>query len=329
MCVETHMIGANHFAQKTKDKHQHPDYARLAAHKGEVPIEKWIDERGRIRIWAANTGAHHTGDLSLDYRLKDVPVIKDQTVRILLRLEELLQTLEKALEEDWGEITQEEALRILEDQLDGDQNIADLKFNESEVSHIFKTIVETVTQLYQISMVISPLPDHDRLMETENLDYVLRAIQRVDGESILSKLPVTSTNDDIGTEQILLRCQGTQYPLPVPKISVTKGEVTVGVIRAMAAEKFGITDTNRIRLIFKGNLFKSDSQVLGQTCFEQSQEIMCIIPPAEGPSRGDDLGYDNKHSDEPLREPAPLSKTSYSGIKGGQAMSHVFSPSVW
>ncbi|KAJ5356937.1 hypothetical protein N7517_011546 [Penicillium concentricum] len=180
----------------------------LTEHESDVPIRKWIDERGRIRIWTANTGAHHRGTLSLDYRLKDVPVIKRQTVKILQRLRELLETLEEVLGEDGGESTKEEDLRILEAQLDEDQNIADLELNESEVSHIFKTIVETVTQLYQISMTISPLADHDRLTETKKLDYVLQAIHGGDGQSIPpdghqrivsygSKVSLTKTTDDL------------------------------------------------------------------------------------------------------------------------------------
>ncbi|CAI7633886.1 unnamed protein product [Penicillium glandicola] len=104
----------------------------LAEHESDVPIRRWIDERGRVRIWIANTGAHHRGVLSLDYRLRDVPVIQSQTIKILQRLQALLETLEEVLVENGRESTEEEeeALKILEDQLDQDQKIADLDFNQ-------------------------------------------------------------------------------------------------------------------------------------------------------------------------------------------------------
>ncbi|KAJ5404950.1 hypothetical protein N7465_006234 [Penicillium sp. CMV-2018d] len=272
----------------------------LAEHENDVPKRKWMDERGRIRIWATNTGAHHRGVLSLDYRLRDAPVIKNQTVKILQRLQQLFEAFEEVLDEDGGETIKEdddeEMLRMLQAQLDEVQNNAGLQFNESEVSHIFKTVVETVTQLYQLSMAISPLSDYDRLTETKDLDSALRAIHGGNGESILPQVSLTSANEDLGIDQILIRCRGTQYQFPVPKISVTRGKVTVGTIRAMAAERFGVTDTSRIRLISRGNLLKNDNHVLEKTWVEQSREIKCMIPWEEARSQGDDSGCDEHNS---------------------------------
>ncbi|CAI7658400.1 unnamed protein product [Penicillium discolor] len=294
----------------------------LAEHENDVPKRKWIDERGRIRIWAISTCTHHRGVLSLDYRLKDAPVIKCQTIKILQRLQQLFETFEEVLDEDGGKTTEEEgdddddddddekeALKVLQDQLDDDQNIAGLEFNESEIAHIFKTVVETVTQLYQISMTISPLSDYDRLIETKDLDSVLREIHGGNGESILSQVSSTSTNEDLGMEQILLRFRGTQYQFPVPKVSVTRGEVTVGTIRAMAAERFGVIDTSQIQLISRGNLLKNDNHILENTWFEQSREINCMIPWEETRSRNNGSGYD-EHNTEPPGEPALSSSVS-------------------
>ncbi|KAL2702492.1 hypothetical protein AAEP93_006790 [Penicillium crustosum] len=292
----------------------------FAEHENDFPKQKWIDERGRFRIWATNTGARHRGVLSLDYRLKDAPVIKCQTIKILQRLEQLIKTFEEVLNEDGGETTDEEdddddkeALRVLQDQLDEDQNIAGLEFNESEISHIFKTVVETVTQLYQISMAISPLSDYDRIIETKDLDSVLREIYGGDGESILSQVSSPSTNEDLGMEQIFLRYQGTQYQFPVPKVSVTRGEVTVGAIRAMAAERFGVTDTSRIKLIFRGNLLKNDNHILEKTWFEQSQEIKCMTPWEEARSQSDSSDY-AEHNNEAPGESALSSSASLMSV---------------
>lgn len=260
----------------------------LAEHENDVPKRKWIDERGRIRIWTTNTGAHHRGDSSLDYRLRDAPVIKNQTIKILQRLQQLFETLEEVLNEDGGETTteeEEEALRLLQDQLDDDENIADLEFNESEVSHIFKTVVETITQLYQISVAISPLSDHDRLMQTENLDYVLEAIHKQ--KSILSKVFLTSTSRDPAIQQIYLRYNGTQCILPVPKVSGMKGMMAIGEIRATAGEFFSVTDLNRVKLIFEGSYLNDDTNLPPKGWFEHSQPITCLIMDVLPPPRGD------------------------------------------
>lgn len=36
----------------------------------EVASVSWMDELGRLRVWAANTGALHTGQSSLDFQLE-------------------------------------------------------------------------------------------------------------------------------------------------------------------------------------------------------------------------------------------------------------------
>jgi hypothetical protein len=43
----------------------------LAQFETEVSVRKWEDELGRLRVWAANIGAHQSGQSSLDYRLRD------------------------------------------------------------------------------------------------------------------------------------------------------------------------------------------------------------------------------------------------------------------
>src|SRR5271156_5178006 len=66
----------------------------LVAHDAEVPQSLWLDELGRLRVWAANIGAHQIGQSSLDYRLRDASHIKDQIIRLLERLQRLQVDLE-------------------------------------------------------------------------------------------------------------------------------------------------------------------------------------------------------------------------------------------
>ena len=54
--------------------------------------QKLSDEFGRFKVWAGNAGAHRTGRVSLDYRLREAPHIHAE-------LTELLGELQKDLEE--------------------------------------------------------------------------------------------------------------------------------------------------------------------------------------------------------------------------------------
>ena len=56
-------------------------------------INAWQDELGRLRIWAANVGAHQTNQSSLDYRLRDSSHIREQIVKLL---DELMKRLHEA-----------------------------------------------------------------------------------------------------------------------------------------------------------------------------------------------------------------------------------------
>ena len=51
-----------------------------------------MDEFGRFKVWAGNAGAHRTGGVSLDYRLREAPHIHGELTELL---EELNQDLDK------------------------------------------------------------------------------------------------------------------------------------------------------------------------------------------------------------------------------------------
>ena len=49
------------------------------------------DLYGRFNVWSGNIGAHQTGRVSLDHRLRKVNYVKDQVVRLLQYLHESLE----------------------------------------------------------------------------------------------------------------------------------------------------------------------------------------------------------------------------------------------
>ncbi|KAF8438316.1 hypothetical protein BGX38DRAFT_1209961 [Terfezia claveryi] len=44
------------------------------------------EELGRFRVWAGNTGAHRTGRVSLDYRLREAKDIRSQVIKLMTDL---------------------------------------------------------------------------------------------------------------------------------------------------------------------------------------------------------------------------------------------------
>ncbi|KAJ5771876.1 hypothetical protein N7520_002405 [Penicillium odoratum] len=129
----------------------------------EVPLQEWRDELGRFRVWAANIGAHQTHLSSLEYRLRDASHIKIQVVTLLNQIQELLTDLKDVLEEQNDKRSQTDASDCLESPPGHE------KFTP-EIQEIHQGLVETNTQLYQISMIIRKPSQHDRLVGTDKLD---------------------------------------------------------------------------------------------------------------------------------------------------------------
>jgi hypothetical protein len=49
------------------------------------------DELGRFRIWVENAGAHRSGRVSLDYRLREAPEVKEVVLELMNNLHSDLQ----------------------------------------------------------------------------------------------------------------------------------------------------------------------------------------------------------------------------------------------
>ncbi|KAJ5509451.1 hypothetical protein N7527_011594 [Penicillium freii] len=127
----------------------------LADHTEEVPLQEWTDELGRLRVWAANIGAHQTRQSSLEYRLRDASHIKSQIVRLLEQFQELLTDLKDVLEESSDDEAQDHQFEDLGD--------SETENSTTEVQEIHQSLVETIDQLYQMSMIIRKPAQHDRL----------------------------------------------------------------------------------------------------------------------------------------------------------------------
>jgi hypothetical protein len=134
---------------------------KLLLHE-EVALFQWKDELGRLRVWAKNVGAHQTGQFSLDYRLRDASHLKDQTLKLLKRITDVLSELSEVLDEPHDEV---EAGKYHEEA--GEWGASE---DTTEITEIYRSLVKTITNLYQVSMAIRQPSQHDRFIEMTKRD---------------------------------------------------------------------------------------------------------------------------------------------------------------
>lgn len=145
------------------------DSGHLVNFGTEVSLQRWEDELGRLRVWAANIGAHQTGQSSLDYRLRDASHIKKETVSLLQRLQDLLNDLNVLATED-GEFSTNDDNEN-EDIAEYHHKLCDnVGCSTTEVQEIYQSIVEVVNYLYQMSMAIRQPAQHDQLLGARSVD---------------------------------------------------------------------------------------------------------------------------------------------------------------
>ncbi|KAJ5781314.1 hypothetical protein N7457_006474 [Penicillium paradoxum] len=145
--------------------------SELQHYDSEVRQSRWQDELGRLRVWAANIGAHQTGNLSLDYRLRDASHIKDQTLRVLKRLKRTLDDLQDTLDEP-----------AIPDDFSGSEDEY-----ETEIQLVYHALHDTINNLFQISMAIRRPAQHDRLSGTRRADTIV--FEAFDKQHAANKYP--------------------------------------------------------------------------------------------------------------------------------------------
>ncbi|KAL8816857.1 MAG: hypothetical protein Q9223_004209 [Gallowayella weberi] len=132
-----------------------PSYER---YESEVLAAAWIDELGRLRIWAANVGAHQSSQSSLDFRLRDASHIRNQVVKLLTSLKRLL---DKAIEYLSAESHDDDSL-LVDEALDEDPL--------TELQGIFEELIAIVQCLYMLAIAIRNPTQHDFLEESYRSD---------------------------------------------------------------------------------------------------------------------------------------------------------------
>ena len=136
----------------------------------EVPLPAWNDELGRLRVWAANIGAHQSGQSSLDYRLRDASHIKVQINNLLGDLQALLRDAEELVSVESSPTIpdrQSSDNSGCQDSLNTSDSIGrmgDEEGDESELQQIHREIKDAINCLYKMSMLIRNPARHDRVV---------------------------------------------------------------------------------------------------------------------------------------------------------------------
>ncbi|KAL9038333.1 MAG: hypothetical protein Q9180_003202 [Flavoplaca navasiana] len=144
-------------------------------YKDEVSAASWIDELGRLRIWAGNVGAHQTGSSSLEFRLRDSSHIRDEVTNLLTDLERLLAEAQECIAtEDHGSETSST----------NDSSDEELT---TELQALFGEVVTIIQCLYKLAMIIRNPAQHDFLAESYKTDTA--AFEPFDEQHVRNKFP--------------------------------------------------------------------------------------------------------------------------------------------
>lgn len=147
-----------------------------------LSIPDWEDERGRLRMWAANIGAHQTGQSSLGFRLKDSSQIQQQIIRLLENLAAQLEDTRTVLTE--GEDFDVESINGSDS---GNEE------SQSELQQLRSNIASLISCLFEISILVRKPARHDVRIGSKDID--LAAYEWADRRHVKDKFP--TAHDEI------------------------------------------------------------------------------------------------------------------------------------
>ena len=170
----------------------------------------WEDELGRLRIWAANIGAHQTGQSSLDFRLRDASHIREQIVKLLQSLLRKIQDARDALIKNEGETLVASPVQ-LDDVVGGDEDddvendseddgpgrsddneelmddLVDQDEPETEIQELQGSLATTINCLFEMSILARKPASHDIYIGSKQADVA--AFEPSDYKYVKGKYP--------------------------------------------------------------------------------------------------------------------------------------------
>lgn len=139
-------------------------------------IQDWRDELGRLRIWAANIGAHQSGQSSLDFRLRDSSHIRKQVTKLL---NDIFQSLKET--KDWIEDSEDDDVESLSEYSSEDEN------SISEAQQRCGSVAILIDCLFQMSILIRKPAQRDARIESTMAE--VGAFEPFDRHHVRNKFP--------------------------------------------------------------------------------------------------------------------------------------------
>ncbi|KAL8787299.1 MAG: hypothetical protein Q9213_002290 [Squamulea squamosa] len=131
---------------------------------GTLLLQPWQDELGRLRMWAANIGAHQTNQSSLDYRLRDSSHIQQQIRKLLDKLLDRLREAKRAMLEDEAEDDDVESLEPSSSEDDE---------TTSNIHQYQRSVATIINCLFQMSMLVRKPAQHDFRLGSREADVAV------------------------------------------------------------------------------------------------------------------------------------------------------------
>ncbi|KAL8997036.1 MAG: hypothetical protein Q9169_003577 [Polycauliona sp. 2 TL-2023] len=145
-------------------------------------IKPWQDELGRLRMWAANIGAHQTNQSSLDFRLRDSSHVRQQIIKLLDELtERLREARNESLNKGEVENAEDDDVESLEGSFSGDEEV------QTDGQLLQRSVATIITCLFQMSMLVRKPAQHDLRLGSRVADVA--AYEPFDYNHVRDKYP--------------------------------------------------------------------------------------------------------------------------------------------
>ena len=147
---------------------------------GEQPeslhLKAWQDELGRLCMWAANIGAHQTGQSSLDFRLRDSSHIRQQIIKLLTQIPQRLQDVKTVATN--GEDEDVESLGESE---------SESETSQTEIRQLLESVATIINCLFEMSMLVRKPAQHDQRIGSNSAEVAY--YERYDCDHVRNKYP--------------------------------------------------------------------------------------------------------------------------------------------
>ncbi|KAI5785804.1 hypothetical protein EDC01DRAFT_661502 [Geopyxis carbonaria] len=156
----------------------------------QLPISAVEDEIGRLRVWAENLGAHRSGRMSLDYRLREASSVKQEVLDLLEELHSSINNANSILSGEKTSHDTESLSSISSDEEDEFLTECDLPLElqtKTEVEEASIEIAHIITCLYNFSITIRNPAPRDRLQKCGSIN--VSHFEFFDIQHVLNKYP--------------------------------------------------------------------------------------------------------------------------------------------